>query len=102
MMYICSRCGHQFEDGEERHVKEYMGECHGSPAVVEYSVCPVCGCEEYDKAKECAQCHRFSVDVEDGLCEECRSDTIDCFNRMMADFSIAQRCYLNRVYDADL
>ena len=43
MMYICSRCGHQFEDGEERHVKEYMGECHGSPAIYVYSVCPVCG-----------------------------------------------------------
>lgn len=96
MMYICSRCGHQFEDGEERHVKEYMGECHGSPAVDEYSVCPVCGCEEYDKAKECAQCHRFRVDVDDGLCEECADNLRKKFDNFYTDLSIAETIYFKK------
>lgn len=42
-MFKCIECGHIFEYGEEEIIINYSGECHGSPAVERWAVCPICG-----------------------------------------------------------
>ena len=31
-MYICRKCNHIFEEGEEKTIRENQGECFGTPA----------------------------------------------------------------------
>ena len=42
-MYKCLECGNLFEEGEQKRMRECVGEYWGSPAYQEYAVCPCCG-----------------------------------------------------------
>ena len=73
MAYKCLDCGHIFEDGEQATWREYMGECHGSPAYEEFSGCPICN-GEYEETKQCKICGgEFLEDELNGglVCDVC-------------------------------
>lgn len=100
-MYICIECGNLFEEGEQRREREYMGECHGSPAYEEYAVCPSCG-GEYDEAVRCAECNHYAPvsKMDEDLCSECAEKTNKEFQLVLLNcFSPAQREYLKYVYE---
>lgn len=75
-MYKCYDCGHIFEDGEQRVVKED----HGLPGgfYERFSQCPVCG-GDYDEAHYCADCGKPFLEDElfSGRCEDCLDSAID-------------------------
>lgn len=73
-MYKCDDCGYEFK--EPRQGQEYMGQCHGTPAYREYSICPSCGSEEYDCLDE--------------QCEECGS-FIDCVRAYLGKYERCER-----------
>ena len=73
MAYKCLSCGHIFEEGEQATWREYMGECHGSPAYEEFSGCPICN-GEYEETKRCEICGGEFLEYEllgGCVCEEC-------------------------------
>ena len=73
MAYKCLECGHIFEDGEQATWREYMGECHGSPAYDEFCGCPLCK-GDFEETKQCKICGgEFLEDELNGgcVCDEC-------------------------------
>ena len=73
MAFKCLSCGHIFEEGEQATWREYMGECHGSPAYEEFSGCPICN-GEYEETKQCEICGGEFLEDElngEGVCDEC-------------------------------
>ena len=73
MAFKCLDCGHIFEDGEQATWREYMGECHGSPAYEEFSGCPICK-GDFEETKQCEICGgEFLEDELLGgcVCEDC-------------------------------
>ena len=84
MAFKCLECGNIFEEGEQATWREYMGECHGSPAYEEFSGCPICN-GEYEETKRCEICGgEFLEDELLGGCvceecvEECKRDLETC------------------------
>lgn len=72
-MYRCLDCGHVFEEGEQKVYRENVGECHGTPAYQEFSVCPVCG-EDYEEVKPCKICGSYEHETDEDFCDECQKD----------------------------
>ena len=73
MTFKCLECGHIFEDGEQATWREYMGECHGSPAYDEFCGCPLCK-GDFEETKQCKICGgEFLEDELNGgcVCDEC-------------------------------
>lgn len=83
-MYKCLECGHLFEEGEQKTYRECVGECHGSPAYQEFSVCPVCG-EEYEEVKPCKICGSYDKESDKDYCDECQKDIKKRFNQLIKD-----------------
>lgn len=83
-MYKCVACGHLFEDGEQKNYRENVGECHGSPAYQEFSVCPVCG-EDYEEVKPCKICGSYEHKHDEEFCKECQKDIMKRFNQLIKD-----------------
>jgi RecJ-like exonuclease len=81
-MYKCVACGHLFEDGEQNVYRENVGECHGSPAYQEFSVCPICG-EDYEEVKPCKICGSYEHETDEDFCDECQKDIIKRFNALV-------------------
>ena len=81
-MYKCVACGHLFENGEQNTYRENVGECHGSPAYQEFSVCPICG-EDYEEVKPCKICGNYDHENDEGFCEECKKDIMKRFNNLI-------------------
>lgn len=76
MSYKCCDCGHIFDDGEQRAVKEYHPEVDGT-CYEEFFVCPVCG-GGYEETIHCGICGgEFTKDeLYCGVCEDCLSEAI--------------------------
>ena len=73
MAFKCLACGHIFEEGEQATWREYMGECHGSPAYEEFSGCPICK-GDFEETKQCEICGgEFLEDELNGgcVCDDC-------------------------------
>jgi DNA-directed RNA polymerase subunit RPC12/RpoP len=64
MNYICTDCGHIFEEGEET-IKHYDGE--------DWACCPSCGSTEIVDGVRCKDCGRVVEEdtLFDGWCKEC-------------------------------
>lgn len=69
MAYICTECGHIFDEGEEMHWTESHGE--------EFSGCPMCG-GSFEQASHCKHCYGDFLEdsLYNGWCEECLRDMI--------------------------
>ena len=76
MAYKCCDCGHIFDDGEQRAVKECHSEVDGT-CYEEFFVCPVCG-GGYEETIHCGICGgEFTKDeLYCGVCEDCLSESI--------------------------
>jgi hypothetical protein len=76
MSFKCLKCGHIFEDGEEKTYTENYGEPGGKPYLQWFGCCPLCGgdFEEMAKCKVCGE--DFSKDELSyyGVCECCKED----------------------------
>ena len=84
MMYKCLDCGHIFEDGEEKRIREGE-ECHGFPCWREYAVCPLCeGAFEETVACEGCGSAKLPDELTDGYCDECAEDDEDKEDRRIA------------------
>lgn len=77
-MYICTKCNHIFEEGEQKVVHENQGECFGFSAVESFSVCPVCE-GEYEVAVKCLICDEYHLeeDLTNGICDNCLDKEVD-------------------------
>ena len=67
-MFICNDCGAVFDECKS------VGEQHpyGMGFATEYwSVCPYCGENDIDEAKQCKRCGEHFAELEDGLCDLC-------------------------------
>jgi hypothetical protein len=86
MAYRCLECGHIFEEGEQATWREYMGECHGSPAYDEFCGCPLCK-GEFEETKQCKICGGEFLEEDlngdcvcDGCLEQHKKDLKTCYN----------------------
>lgn len=72
MSYKCLNCGHIFDEGEQRHSKQYVGECWGSDAYEDVSGCPLCD-GDYEETKPCKICgsEHLEDELSGGVCDEC-------------------------------
>ena len=71
-MFICNRCGHTFQ--EPKYVKNGGGDIGE-----DWPVCPTCGDDDYDEARECAMCGVVKRDVH--MC--CHINVcVDCMNEL--------------------
>ena len=73
MAFKCLDCGHIFEEGEQAIWREYVGECHGSPAYEEFSGCPICK-GDFEETKQCEICGGEFLEEElngDCVCDDC-------------------------------
>lgn len=76
MSFKCLKCGHIFEEGEEKTYIENYGEPGGKPYLQWFGCCPLCG-GEYEETKQCVVCG--SEHLKDELyfcdvCENCKDD----------------------------
>lgn len=84
-MYRCLGCGHLFEDGEQKTYSENVGECHGAPAYMYYSVCPVCG-EEYEEVKPCKICEGYeTIETGEEFCEGCKKEVKKRYYKLLEE-----------------
>lgn len=75
-MYKCTDCGHLFENGEQKTIKENRGEFWGSPAYEEIAVCPLCG-GDYEEIEPCKICGGYeSLETYEEVCENCKRDIL--------------------------
>ena len=90
-MYKCSDCGHMFEDGEERIVRETC-EVWGQTVSREEKTCPHCGCDVYEETEPCKSCGRYlpECDLYSGYCESC-----------LLDEATTDTCYAVGAYDKE-
>ena len=56
-MYICNSCGHTFS--KHKFIKN-----GGGDVGEDWAVCPECGDDDYDEARECTICGTIKSDVE--------------------------------------
>lgn len=80
MTYKCLKCGHIFDEGEEKRWKSYIGELWGRAIYEEERGCPLCK-SEYEETTICELCGSAHLESEltNGVCEECieKYSTID-------------------------
>ena len=71
-MYKCLECGHIFDYGEEKIIREDCGEFWGHIVYEDISVCPFCG-GEYEETVRCVVCGSEHLEEElcGDVCEEC-------------------------------
>lgn len=99
-MYQCEDCGHLFEDGEQKIIKENMGEFQGSYAIRHYSGCPSCG-GSYKTKRPCKICGTYEF-KDDDYCEECKSYVKKKFVDFLDNkFTKEERDLLNELYDGE-
>jgi len=73
MWYHCADCGHVFEDGEQRVIRNILDYIDGKPLTELYYVCPECG-RQYETAGTCRKCGGAFAEnalVAGIYCEEC-------------------------------
>ena len=86
MKWICSDCGAVFDDDDADVSYEWIGEgVMGGYRPME-TLCPECGSDCLEEAKECDNCGEWfdatdMIDV-DGVkyCKECAQAVVDAFN----------------------
>ena len=99
-MYKCKSCGHLFEEGEQKIIKENMGEFQGSFAVKSYSGCPCCG-GDYETKRPCKICGTYEFEG-NGYCNDCKADVKKRFSEFLdKEFTTDERELLNELYDGE-
>lgn len=70
MFYKCLNCGHIFEEGEEKCIKEMHGFANGNGE--EFFVCPSCG-GDFEETVQCSICgsHFLDGELTNGVCDTC-------------------------------
>lgn len=92
-MYKCCECGHLFECGEEKNIKQDYGELK--------SVCPICN-GTFDEAERCEICEEyvFAEDIQyREYCKNCAENTRNKFESMLQEFTQAEIKALNDIYE---
>lgn len=93
-MYKCKECGHIFEEGEEKKWTEPHGE--------KLKGCPICF-GAFEEAEQCKICGGYSLEMEDGFCQECLADVDKRFRSLLLDnFNEWEIEALNCIYDVVL
>ena len=70
-MYICNNCGAVFDTPDTQTESHPYGEGY---AQEKWSVCPCCGDNDFDEAKECRMCGELVSELNEGLCDCCYGD----------------------------
>lgn len=99
MAYKCLKCGHIFEEGEQKTFTESYGET--------MSGCPCCG-GSYEETEACEICgaEHLEKDLMGGVCEECineyKKDIDVCYKVGKNDFeSINLNCFLATMFSVE-
>lgn len=61
-MYRCEKCGHLFEEGEQKKWEENGGEI--------WQGCPICE-GAFEEAETCEVCGAVAEELHGGVCDEC-------------------------------
>ena len=87
-MYKCHDCGETF--ASPKTVKVCLGEYAGTPALNEETECPICGSDDFDAAELCESCgeYLFSIELDEGYCENCQCAVIEAFERNYSEAEI--------------
>ena len=97
-MYKCLECGNLFEEGEQKRMRECVGEYWGSPAYQEYAVCPCCG-GSYEEISPCKLCGGYeSLESGEQYCENCKIEVAKRFDALLEEFSEEEREILDELY----
>lgn len=97
-MYRCVNCGNLFEEGEQKRIRENMGECHGAPSYIDYYVCPVCE-GDYEEVKPCTVCGSYRHDASRLLCEDCENKVKEEFRKMACNLNDEEKKYLIEMFE---
>lgn len=97
-MYKCTDCGHLFENGEQKTIRENMGEFWGSPAYEEKTVCPLCE-GDYEEIEPCKICGGYeSLETYEEVCEDCKRDILKRYKDLIcANFSEVEKELLDEL-----
>ena len=105
MAYICLKCGHIFEEGEQAHWEESRGEFFGRICSESMIGCPLCH-GEYEESTPCEICgsEHLEEDLIGGVCDDCidkhRYDIDMCFKVGKNDTeNIEINCFLASIFD---
>jgi hypothetical protein len=73
-MFICTDCGHVFEEPEVYAERHPYGDTYAEET---FSCCPNCG-GGYDEAVRCSHCDTYIAesDMYDDVCEKCKKEVI--------------------------
>ena len=75
MKYVCSECGEIFDEDEAKTIYERdTGEGGYGSVIWSYDVCPFCGSEDLEEARECPICGEWHDPDSGELCEDCKKD----------------------------
>lgn len=99
-MLKCNYCGRVIEDDELGTHREYMGECHGTPAYDTFQDNCSCG-GDYEEATRCKECDEWFTDDEliNGFCDDCLESEMTFENS--EKFGAEENC-LNYFYECVL
>ena len=107
MSYKCYDCGHIFEDGEQSHWRENMGEFWGSSCSQEMSGCPKC-CGDYGETVDCEICGSpyLEEELNELVCDSCvekyAKDLDMCFKIGSGDTEKVEiNCFLSSVFEKE-
>ncbi len=104
-MLKCNYCGSIIEDDELRIHREYMGECHGTPAYDTFQDNCSCG-GDYEEARQCNGCGEWFLDDEltNGYCQDCLEEEMTYENAIKCgsenEESVAINGFLASCFDS--
>lgn len=96
----CNRCGAITDDCDLETGREYVGECFGTPAYENVSICPHCGSSNIEEIELCSECNEVIEDESyNGLCKSCVLDRVSLTNAIKLGSYITTKVSINSFFE---
>lgn len=84
--YVCAECGEIFDEDEAKTIYERdTGEGGYGNVIWSYDLCPFCGSEDLEEARECPICGEYHGGESD-VCDTCLEDIETAWKELLTKF----------------